>query len=149
MCVLQHKKMSLLIKRLSSNATIPTRATEKSAGVDLYAACDKVIPPFGKDLITTDIAIKLPNDTYGRIAPRSGLAKNHHIDVGAGVIDADYSGNISVVLFNHSNTNFIVNKGDRIAQLICCKIVIPHVCEVQKIDECKRGKNGFGSTGMK
>lgn len=86
---------------------------------------------------------------YGRIAPRSGLAWKNHIDVGAGVIDEDYRGNIGVVLFNHSNEDFKVIKGDRIAQLICQRIEYPVLQEVTNLDNTSRGAGGFGSTGTK
>lgn len=86
---------------------------------------------------------------YGRIAPRSGLAWKNHIDVGAGVIDEDYRGNIGVVLFNHSDQEFKVTKGDRIAQLICQRIDYPVLQEVTNLDNTSRGAGGFGSTGTK
>lgn len=73
----------------------------------------------------------MPHGCYGRVAPRSGLAANHHIDIGAGVVDQDYRGNVGVVMFNHGAVPFVVKKGDRIAQLICEKIVYPEVEEVE------------------
>lgn len=81
-------------------------------------------------------------------APRSGLALKHAIDVGAGVIDADYRGPVGVVLFNHSDSDFEVKHGDRIAQLIIQQIVIPDVLEVEDLDTTDRGAGGFGSTGV-
>ena len=101
----------LLIAKLSENATIPTRGSDKAAGYDLYSAevnqililCriftlslfqDTSIPARGKGLVKTDIQIKVPHGTYGRVAPRSGLAWKHHIDIGAGVVDEDYRGNV-------------------------------------------------------
>jgi len=83
------------------------------------------------------------------VAPRSGLAWKHSIDVGAGVIDADYRGPVGVILFNHSDTDFEVKVGDRVAQLIIEKIVTPNVVtEVEDLDETVRGEGGFGSTGV-
>lgn len=82
------------------------------------------------------------------IAPRSGLAWKHSIDVGAGVIDADYRGPVGVVLFNHSEVDFEVKAGDRIAQLIVQKIVTPDVEKVDDLDSTVRGSGGFGSTGV-
>ena len=79
----------------------------------------------------TDIQIAVPEGTYGRVAPRSGLAHKHFIDVGAGVIDRDYRGNVGVILFNFGTSAFKVNKGDRIAQLICEKISYPTIQECQ------------------
>ena len=91
--------------------------------------------------------IQLPNDCYGRIAPRSGLALKYHIDIGGGVIDQDYRGNVGVIISNHSNTPFTFSCGDRIAQLICEKIHYPEVEEVQALNTTERGAELFGSTG--
>ena len=85
--------------------------------------------------------------TYGRIAPRSGLAWKKHIDVGAGVIDADYRGNVGVVLFNHGAEDLEVKVGDRVAQLILEKIAYAEVEEVAELPETVRGAGGFGSSG--
>jgi dUTP pyrophosphatase len=85
--------------------------------------------------------------TDGRIAPRSGLAAKNFIDTGAGVIDADYRGPVKVLLFNHSDTDFAVAEGDRVAQLVLERIYTPDVMEVQELEESVRGAGGFGSTG--
>ncbi|XP_042210289.1 kelch-like protein 3 [Homarus americanus] len=114
-----------------------------------FSAYDIVIAGQGKALIKTDIQVELPEDCYGRVAPRSGLSWKNHIDVGAGVIDRDYRGNVGVVLFNHAKTDFEVKKGDRVAQLICEKIVYPDIEEVEEFVDTERGADGFGSTGMK
>lgn len=98
-------------------------------------------------VVKTDIQIELPEGCYGRIAPRSGLAAKNFIDVGAGVVDEDYRGNLGVVLFNHSDVEFAIAKGDRIAQLICEKIFYPQLEEVKTLSETERGAGGFGSTG--
>lgn len=82
------------------------------------------------------------------VAPRSGLTWKHSIDVGAGVIDGDYRGPVGVILFNHSDIEFQVNVGDRIAQLILEKIMTPDVTEVDDLDDTVRGVGGFGSTGV-
>ncbi|CAG2214482.1 unnamed protein product [Mytilus edulis] len=96
---------------------------------------------------TTDIQIALPEGCYGRVAPRSGLAAKHFIDVGAGVIDQDYRGNVGVIMFNFGEQEFVVNKGDRIAQLICERIYIPELEECENLNATERGDGGFGSTG--
>ncbi|KHN95355.1 dUTP pyrophosphatase [Metarhizium album ARSEF 1941] len=83
----------------------------------------------------------------GRIAPRSGLAAKHFIDTGAGVIDADYRGQVKVLLFNHSDAEFAVQEGDRVAQLVIERICTPEVVEVEELEESLRGAGGFGSTG--
>ena len=91
----------LRIQKLSPDAQIPSRATPGSVGYDLYSTSDYMIPPSSRSVISTGIAIKLPPNTYGRIAPRSGLAVKNGLTVGAGVIDRDYTGEIKVILFNH------------------------------------------------
>ncbi|XP_063650156.1 deoxyuridine 5'-triphosphate nucleotidohydrolase, mitochondrial isoform X1 [Pan troglodytes] len=139
--------MQLRFARLSEHATAPTRGSARAAGYDLYSAYDYTIPPMEKAVVKTDIQIALPSGCYGRVAPRSGLAAKHFIDVGAGVIDEDYRGNVGVVLFNFGKEKFEVKKGDRIAQLICERIFYPEIEEVQDLDDTERGSGGFGSTG--
>ena len=90
----------------------------------------------------------IPLGNYGRIAPRSGLAAKHMIDVGAGVIDADYRGEVKVLLFNLSDTDFQVNAEDRIAQIIIEKYTPTQIVEVEELSETNRGEGGFGSTGV-
>jgi dUTP pyrophosphatase len=115
----------------------------------LCSAHDIDIPPCGKALVKTDISISIPPNTYARIAPRSGLALKNFIDVGAGVVDYDYRGNVGVVLFNHSQDDyFYVERGDRIAQLILERISMADVVEVDELDETARADGGFGSTGV-
>ena len=124
------------------------RASAQAAGYDLFAAIATVVPAKGKAIVPTEISIAVPEGTYGRVAPRSGLAVKNFIDVGAGVIDADYRGPLGVVLFNFSDTDFAVQPGDRIAQLILEKIAIAPVEEVADLDDTERGAGGFGSTGV-
>ena len=112
------------------------------------SAHDVTVPAKGKALAKTDLAIAVPEGTYGRIAPRSGLAWKHFIDVGAGVVDADYRGNVGVVLYNHSDVDFEIKAGDRVAQLVLEKIATPDVVELESLDETDRGAGGFGSTGV-
>jgi deoxyuridine 5'-triphosphate nucleotidohydrolase len=135
------------VKILSEHAILPTRGSSLAAGLDLYAAHDSIVYARGRELIRTDLAVAVPKGTYGRVAPRSGLAYKHGIDVGAGVIDEDYTGNVGVILFNHSETDFKVLKGDRIAQLIIEKIEYVDIVHVRDLAETHRGTNGFGSTG--
>ncbi len=137
------------VKRTSEDAHLPERATEGSVGYDLFAAVDAIVPPQGKELISTHLQLELPSGCYGRIAPRSGLAAKHFIDVGAGVIDPDYRGEIKVLLFNHSHESFEVKKGAKIAQLILECYKIASVEEVQELQETERGEGGFGSTDAK
>nr|BDT62533.1 MAG: dUTPase [Metapenaeus ensis majanivirus] len=149
MAITTNSKVPILeIKKLTDNAYMPIKGSLQAAGYDLYSAYDTIIPAQGKGLVKTDIQIGLPPNCYGRIAPRSGLALKHHIDVGAGVVDRDYQGNVGVVLFNHAKKEYKVCKGDRIAQLICESILYP---KIQKVDnivmDTERGQCGFGSTG--
>jgi deoxyuridine 5'-triphosphate nucleotidohydrolase len=99
-------------------------------------------------MVDTDISIALPSGTYGRVAPRSGLAAKHSIHTGAGVIDADYRGPLKVILFNLGDEEFKVNEGDRIAQLILEEVRMAPALEVEDLDETVRGQGGFGSTGV-
>lgn len=115
---------AMQVKLLSETAKAPTRGSAYAAGYDLYASKEAVVPARGKVLVDTDISIAVPAGTYGRVAPRSGLASKHSIDTGAGVIDADYRGPVKVLLFNLSDIDFQVAVGERVAQLIvervCC-----------------------------
>ncbi|XP_008851180.1 deoxyuridine 5'-triphosphate nucleotidohydrolase, mitochondrial isoform X5 [Nannospalax galili] len=133
--------------RLSEHATAPTRGSARAAGYDLYSAYDYTVPPMEKAVVKTDIQIAVPSGCYGRVAPCSGLAVKHFMDVGAGVIDEDYRGNVGIVLFNFGKEEFEVKKGDRIAQLICERIFYPELEEVQALADTERGSGGFGSTG--
>ena len=138
----------LRVKKCFPEAKLPVRATPDSAGYDLASSDCKTIPPGGRSLVATGLSIKVPPGTYGRIAPRSGLAVRNGIQVGAGVIDSDYTGEIKVVLFNSDlNNSFVINSGDRIAQLILEKIECPDVEEVFDLTSTDRGDGGFGSTG--
>lgn len=98
-------------------------------------------------MVDTDLAIAVPAGTYGRVAPRSGLASKHFIDTGAGVIDADYRGMVKVLLFNHGESDYQVKEGDRVAQLVIERIYTPEVVEVEELETSVRGAGGFGSTG--
>ena len=138
----------LLVKKMTEFATLPVRGSPQAAGFDLAAAYDLVVPAGGKAIAKTDLAMKIPSTCYGRIAPRSGLAWKKHIDVGAGVIDADYRGNVGVVMFNHSKEDLVVKRGDRVAQLVLEKISMAPCMEVEDLDATERGAGGFGSTGV-
>ncbi|KAL4979466.1 DUTPase Dut [Aspergillus desertorum] len=138
---------ALLVKKLTPTARAPTRGSAFAAGYDLYAAKEIVIPAKGKGLVDTGLAVAVPEGTYGRVAPRSGLASKHFIDVGAGVIDADYRGEVKVLLFNFSDVDFTIKEGDRVAQLVLERIYTPEVAVVEELAESVRGAGGFGSTG--
>ena len=126
----------LLVKRLSDDAILPKKISPLSAGFALSASKPTTIPPGGRAIIHTDLSIACPRGTYGRIAPRSGLAIKQGIDVGAGVIDAGYRGPVGIVIFNlDSDREFEVQKGDKIAQLILEKIAMVGMVEVEHLDE--------------
>ena len=136
------------VQLLSKFATLPKRQTEGSAGYDLFSPAKFTIPPNGQCTVFTDIAVAIPRGYYGRIAPRSSLAAKHGLDVGAGVIDADFRGNVGVILFNHSQKVYFIEPGERIAQLILQKIATPPIIQSQSLDSTTRGERGFGSTGQ-
>lgn len=141
--------MSLRVKCLYEGVSLPRRASGGAVGYDLYAHEDISIARGARALVGTGVAVVLPAGTYGRVAPRSGLAVKHGINVGAGVIDPDYTGEVKVLLFNHGEDVFEVKKGDRVAQLVLERCETPPVEEVGTIDETERGAGGFGSTGTK
>lgn len=138
------------VVRLNERATLPARGSAGAAGFDLSASESVTVPARGRAPIPTGIALQAPPDTYARVAPRSGLGLRG-IDVGAGVVDADYEGEVKVVLINHTDAPFAVNAGDRIAQIIFERIVVPELAVVASVAEfgaSKRGAGGFGSTGV-
>lgn len=136
------------IRLLDINAQLPTRGTQDAAGYDLYSSCNALIYPQERFLIKTGIAIEIPSGYYGRIAPRSGLAFNHGIDIMAGVIDSDYRGEIGAILYNTDrNRPFHVKIGDRIAQIIFEKYYIFDIVKADDISKTSRESAGFGSTG--
>ncbi len=138
----------LLVKKLSPAAIIPVRGSKDAAGFDLSAAHSSVVPAGGMSMIKTDLAISTPPGTYGRVAPRSGLALKKSIATGAGVIDADYRGNVGVIIFNHGKEDFVVNPGDRVAQLVLERVCMASAEEVEELPETARSVGGFGSTGV-
>ena len=137
----------LQVQKLRPEAILPTRGSEWSAGYDLSSAEHAVIPPGSRAVIKTALAVACPAGTYGRIAPRSGLTVKYGIHVGAGVIDADYRGEVGVVLFNLGQDPFVITPGDRIAQLVLEQIVMAPLQEVDELEATVRGTGGFGSTG--
>lgn len=142
-----HPVTSLEIEKIHKDAVIPKRQTSGAAGYDIHCYRGFSIQPRCRMLIPTGIKIKLPKNTYGNIKSRSGLAVKG-IDVAAGTIDEDYRGELFVLLVNNSDKEFIVDNSTRIAQLLIEPVLYPIVKEVEKLDETKRGKGGFGSTGM-
>jgi dUTP pyrophosphatase len=137
-------------KALETGAILPTYGSNGAIGVDLYVMRNShgyILFPGERVLVRTGLAVAIPEGYYGRIAPRSGLAHKHGIDVLAGVIDADYRGEIGVILLNTGKEGFALHAGDRIAQLIfeCADRLIPEWTD--ELPETVRGDGGFGSTG--
>jgi dUTP pyrophosphatase len=140
--------MSLKVKKLSPDAQLPTRGSEGAAGYDLQSIESCVILPGKRAVVATGLSFELPAGVYGRIAPRSGLAVKHGIQVGAGVVDSDYRGEVKVVLFNHDTNPYVIKPGYRIAQLILERCETPEVEEIVETSDTQRGQGGFGSTGQ-
>ena len=137
------------MKRLDPAALLPKRGSDLAAGYDIHALTPIIIPAHGKALVSTGLSFAIPPGNYGRVAPRSGLAAKHFIDTGAGVIDADYRGEVKILLFNFGDKDYEVKAQDRIAQLIIEKYTPTEVEEVEgELQETKRGAGGFGSTGV-
>ena len=148
----EEKPQQIIFKKLHKDSNVPKKGSPLAAGYDLYCYTDKdiVIESMGKSRIPTGISVQLPHNTYGRVAPRSGLTWNKFLDVGAGVVDEDYRGEVLVILFNFSKENVIIKNGDKVAQLIVERIMPtePIIYEPdQELSETKRGGKGFGSTG--
>ena len=134
--------------KLLPTACILTHAMPKSIGLDLYSPTSVLVPAQDKVLINMGIAFQIPISYYGQIAPRSGLALHHHIHVGAGVVDPDYTGPVQVLLLNFSPQNHAIEVNHHIAQLILEKIAYPILCEVPQIPLTECGAHRFGSMGQ-
>lgn len=134
-----------------SNHRLPEYATAGSAGMDLKANTTEpfVLKPLERQMVPTGIHIGLPEGYEAQVRPRSGLAAKHGISIvnAPGTVDADYTGEIKVILINLSNEPFVVNPGERIAQLVIAKYERVEWDEVATLDETERGEGGFGSTG--
>ena len=152
--------MILNVKKLVENAILPAYGSSYAAGIDVCSTTTHSIPPRSRKLVGTGLSISWTSgsssssgssqnaeDFYIRVAPRSGLAAKQSIDVGAGVIDYDYRGEVFVLLINHHNENtYEVKSGEKIAQLIMERIKRPSILEVDQHSETERGAGGFGST---
>ena len=134
--------------KLLPTACILMRAMPKAIGLDLYSPTSVLVPAHDKVLINTGIAFQIPMGYYGHIAPRSGLALHHHIHVGAGVVDPNYTTPVQVLLLNFSSQNHPIEANHCIAQLILEKIAYPILCEVPQIPPTECGAHRCGSTGQ-
>jgi deoxyuridine 5'-triphosphate nucleotidohydrolase len=137
----------LKIARLHPGAVLPTRGSALAAGLDLYACEPVTVGPGERVGVRTGIAVAIPVGHYGRVAPRSGLASRHGIDTLAGVVDADYRGEVVCWLINHGTESFAIAQGDRIAQLVIEVVITPEPEWAENLEETARGVAGFGSTG--
>ena len=143
----------ILIKKLSKTVSIPKYKTAGSSGMDLAADIEEKIEikPGETQIIPTGLSVSIPQEFEIQIRPRSGLAAKYQLSVlnTPGTIDADYRGEIKVILINLGKKNFIVEKGLRIAQMVLCPLIKAKIKEVETLDATTRGSGGFGSTGIK
>jgi len=143
--------VKVLIKKLDPEVEIPTYKTKGASGMDLMAFIKKPIKltPKSSCLVPTGLSIAFSNEYEIQIRPRSGLAAKNNISVlnTPGTIDSDYRGEIKIILFNHGNSDFIINNKDRIAQMVLLPVHKMDLEEVDSLPETLRGKGGFGSTG--
>ena len=141
----------VLIKKLDPSVELPVYKTNGASGMDLMAFIQDPInlKPHSSCLVPTGISVAFPSEFEIQIRPRSGLAAKNSISVlnTPGTIDSDYRGEIKIILFNHSKDNFIINKNDRVAQMVLTPIVKMELEETNELPESLRGKGGFGSTG--
>lgn len=146
-----HLIVEILPLHNAAGLPLPHYQTEHAAGVDLYAAVERelVIAPGRWALVPTGIAVAIPEGYEGQVRPRSGLALKHGIGMlnGPGTIDADYRGEIGIILFNFSERPFPVNRGDRIAQLVFARVARADLRKAEALGETGRGAGGFGHTG--
>lgn len=146
-------KMQILRHKSASDLPLPKYATEGSSGMDLYAHVQEplTLTPGTRKLIPTGISISIPMGFEAQIRPRSGLAIKNGIIVlnTPGTVDSDYRGEIMVILCNLGDTDFVIERGMRIAQMIIAPITHADIIEVESLDETARGSGGFGSTGLK
>jgi len=146
-------QITVAIKRIrpESDLTLPCYMTSHSAGMDLYAdlSADAVLQPGSRLLVPTGIAIALPEGYEAQIRPRSGLALKHGISLvnSPGTIDADYRGEIGVILINHGEVPFLLKRGERIAQMVVAQFSRVVWAEMGELEETQRGAGGFGHTG--
>ena len=145
--------VKILIKKTNKEVITPKYKTDGSSGVDLSAFLEKkvVIKPNSSELIPTGLQVAIPEEYEIQIRPRSGLAAKESIGVlnSPGTIDSDYRGELKIILFNHGNEDFIINNGDRIAQMVLVPILKMEFEEVDSLPDTIRGQGGFGSTGKK
>ena len=136
--------VDMLFVKMSSQAVIPTRATEHSVGLDFYSPSDYIMPPGSHLQIPTQIKITIPLGHYGRLGSKSGLSMVHQVHVGAGVIDPDCTGEVKILLINAAPCYHYIKRGDPIAQLILEKVSLPILKRVDELPLTTRGEHGCG-----
>ena len=139
--------LTIKVKKLHAAAQLPLRGSTWAAGADLHCVEAFRLQPGERKAVPTGLAVEIPPGFYGRVAPRSGWAAKHGIDTLAGIIDADYRGEILVLLINLSHESFTAQSGERIAQLIIERAAMCAYCWAEELTETERGAGGFGSTG--
>ncbi len=139
------------IKKIHEDAVIPDYAHHGDAGVDLYSVIDCIVKPGERILVNTGIQIALPIGYEAQVRPKSGLALKHGISVcnTPGTVDAGYRGEVCVIVINHGDKEFHIEKGSKIAQMVIKKVEKAEFEEVEELDETSRNEGGFGSTGLK
>jgi len=143
--------VKVLIKKLNPSVQLPSYKTNGASGMDLMAYVEKPInlEPGRSCLVPTGLSVAFPKEYEIQIRPRSGLAAKKNISIlnTPGTIDSDYRGELKIILFNHGNENFIINKNDRVAQMVLTPIIKMELEETNELPESIRGSGGFGSTG--
>jgi len=143
--------VKVLVKKLNPSVQLPSYKTDGASGMDLMAYLEKPInlEPGKSCLVSTGLSVAFPKEYEIQIRPRSGLAAKNNISVlnTPGTIDSDYRGELKIILFNHSNKNFIINNNDRVAQMVLTPIIKIELEEINELPESVRGEGGFGSTG--
>lgn len=141
---------TIQIMKLDPDAVLPSKAHPTDAGYDLYAAEAVILQPGESALVGTGIAMALPSATEAQVRPRSGIALKHQVTVlnAPGTIDADYRGEVKVILINHGRLPFHIDKGMKIAQMVIAPVLATSLAEVRSLDQTVRGEGGFGSSGM-
>lgn len=146
------KSITIKVKRLHSKAMLPAYMSPHAAGMDLYACSDGeiVVKPGCRTIVPTGIALAIPVGYEGQVRPRSGLALHHGVTLvnAPGTIDADYRGELGVIIINHGHDNFVVSPGDRIAQLVIAPVQQAVLEPVEELDATDRNEGGFGHTGF-
>ena len=142
--------MKVLFRKIDPAARLPSYAHPGDAGMDLFSVEDVSLPPGGRALVHTGLVMQLLPDAEAQVRPRSGLALKHGVTVlkTPGTIDAGYRGEVGVILINHGDVDFLVEKGMKIAQMVVSPVVRATIEETSVTDETDRGTGGFGSTGM-